>query len=274
MQLSIKTQYEMIALESATAVMAPAGTIARLPDFFAAAKKTIFSFFKTDSKYVAFDGRAYRNQLDQLTHTDYNVLRGLEFPVPPGLRVPFITYSTALYTASTHTAEIQTKLLDPFASWLRARLGAPITLASLSTPMVLDKKLLSSLDDDIVAIGEMFQSNGVIQAKRPYEQIVRANSEWRLVMEQIGQANALFTDKGRALMIRSAEEITDLLDRLIDRHQSDSETYKMSGANLKSLASATYAVASSIEKYALIRTRLLELTVATEDCMAQLKKLR
>lgn len=258
---SIRIQSEMISLESFNPSQTFKALTTRLPGFVNSVKSFIFEII--DPLHGAqglVDGKASIRALNDMKYMD---VRGNQVYVPTGLKVSYLEFLEALQSAEQVADRLVPETLNPLSVWLATALASPDTLGSMRGIVITNYKS-HDIDTPNRKIAACFDKNGVTGLV-PMGQAIKRNADWPLVIDAVNELNTKFNAVNRTEIIKLVEHVTEMLDRLVLRIQSEPETYVISGANMNALAKLCYSVAREIEFYSLFAYQMQMVTVAVKD---------
>lgn len=258
---SLRVQSEMISLESFNPSQAFSALTDRIPGYVSAVKTFFTNILDPVHAPIALvDGVSSAKALQNMKYMD---IRAYQVFVPTGLRSTYLQYLTALKAAELVAEKLIPETLNPLSVFLSLALSEPDRLQSLRG-MSIPNFRIHDIDRPKQAIGNCFDRNGTV-ARVPLGQALSRLSDWPEVVHEINELNTRFNRTSRQDVLRLVGEVTELLDRLVDRVTTEPETYKLSGANLDLMSKLCYNVAREIEFYSLFAYNLHVLTIAIVD---------
>lgn len=258
---SLRIQSEMISLESFNPSQAFKALTDRIPGYVNAVKTFFGNILDPVHAPVALvDGVASAKALQSLKYMD---IRSNEVFVPTGLKVTYLQYLTALKDAEQVAEKLISETLSPLSMFLALALSEPARLQSLRG-MSIPNFRIHDIDKPKQAISNCFDRNGTV-ARVPLGQALARLTDWPEVVKEINELNTRFNRTSRQEVLRLVNEVTELLDRLVDRSTQEPDTYALSGANLGLLSKLCYNVAREIEFYSLFAYQLQLATIAITD---------
>ncbi len=119
-------------------------------------------------------------------------------------------------------------------------------------------------------IGKNFK-RGATDVKCTLGDLVQRNGDWKLVFEELEEANTLINKIDRSQLSKSIKEIVELLETLktkIERGGMD----KVSPEIIRGISEGTFQLAATIEFYSVLHYRLLELSGTTNQTIENFLK--
>lgn len=269
---ALLAQCEMISLESDSGTNAVVRAVKRLPDYFECAKSAMSKSVLTPIQqlFQSSDNDWYKKKLSTLSYIE---LQTIEVACPMGFKGDYVKYTKDLLTAVEMAGAVLSKNLIPYSEWLEGKLGDPSTLASLTTAKVQGLETLK-VEDQIKHLQTFFVPDGRENATTQYQHLVRRNADWMEISERMRKIETIMSESYHKAMMEGTQRLTNNLDQLLHRIETDPTAYKLSNATVKTLAEITFESARAVEFYALIRFKVRELETAMTDMREKLDHLK
>lgn len=269
--LELRSQCEMISLESDSGLASAAQAAKRLPHYFDTVKnylsKSVFepvlNLFDTNDSSWFTRG---------LNKRSYIELQDVEVACPMGFTGDLVSYSRDLLHAAKLSSEILPKNVLPFNDWIETRLSDPATLnaaTSAKVPNYIDLKVESAWEK----VNHYFSKAPKEMSTTRYKNIIKRNADWVEIVKNVAELDAILNKTLHTAVIANTNRLTGNLDNLLHRIEQDPATYKLTGQVIKTLAERSYDCAKSVEFYALIRFKRRELEVAMTDIKAKIESI-
>lgn len=218
----------------------------------------------------AFTGVGSNSIAVKLKEVPYAKLIDSIVYVSPGQSEPYIVVADRLMACQHIASVLISDTIDPFNKWVVKQLSDPNKMVSFTAASIPHFKLHNALavgkhladcfkghsNITEVTFGEMFKNN------QDYTE-----SANRLGNVQLHHAKLPVSDVRDAL-----ETLVKNLELLVSRMASDPETYKPSGAVIKSLSSAVMAIAEECSFYASYSHTLMSVIHAFNDTETLIEK--
>jgi len=263
----LRHQSAVISLEAASGDNAVLSAISRLPNFFTAAQTTFQKLLGANSGIGPIMLGFWRSN----NPADYAQMRHMEIAIPPGLAVDYLTYVEQLEKIAKEAIHVRPHVIEPFAAWLGERLGNPASLSAITPNLSIPGLKLLTIDKYQKQLDKCFSANARAESVTTYAKVIQRNADWTKVNDLYNSIGGLFSENEHAAIVRSVNDMSELLGQLTVRVEQNRELYKLSAAALTSLSNTTYAVAQQLEFYGLLRFRHVELGKALADADQKLR---
>ncbi len=268
----LQYQRDVIALESISGAAALENAINRLPQFLSTVKTTFVNLLASPLETL-FSRREKLRVSSKLRTKPYLTLRDLEVQVPAGLATDYLTYAKVLLEAAHSAALLKNNVLQPFASWLGARLGDPSLLASLSANLEVKGFKLNPTDALHKKIFACLRTSGRQEVTAPYGQALRRNADWEELVKIMEEINGLLNNAYHREVVELTHHCIKMTDTLMQRMKEAPEQYRMSPEAVQALATTCYSVGRELEFYGLLRHRVGELSHALTETIKKIDRL-
>lgn len=262
---------DVITLESNSGAVALESAINRLPDFFGTVKLAFNKYLGAMPSITAlFSSRTVKDIAQKVSNKQYTALRSLEVYTPPGLKTDYLSYAEVLEASVKKMLTLKQEILQPFASWLGAKLGNPASLASITTNLNItgySSHNTEKLSKDLTAC---FHNSGRLEVLSTYGAVIKRNGDWATIGKISEALNTAFSDVHHKEIVALVNQCTNMMDQLMLRMEEEPQTYKMSPAAIQALAAVSYDIGRELEFYGLLRHRINEFNKAVTDTAGKL----
>lgn len=263
----LRHQSAVISLEAASGENAVMQAVQRLPTFFTAAKVAFQKLLNVGPIPNGVMLGAFRKR----NPADYAQMRHLIVAIPPGMSVDYLTYVNTLHEVAKLAIHLRSNVIAPFSAWAGERLGNPASLAAISSNLNITGYKPLAVDKLQQQLDKCFTANARHEATATYAKVIQRNADWTEVNQRTAQINELFAATEHNAIMRSVNDLVEILDQLGMRVEQSREVYKLSPAALNTLSVTTLAVAQQLEFYGALRYRLVELNKALQDADENLR---
>lgn len=260
---SLRSQYEMISLESESGLASAAQAAKRLPHYFDNVKAYMAKSI-LDPVLSLFDSSTESWFTRGLNKRSYIDLQDLEVACPLGFTGDLLSYSKDLLESARAASEVLNKNISPFNEWLEQKLGDPETLNSSVGSKVTDYVDLK-VENHWQKLHHHFTKDSRELATTKYKHLVRRNADWTEIVKNLSAVDHLLNKEYHQRVMSHTNRLTENLDQLLSRIEHEPDKYKLSGQVIKTLAERSYDTAKSVEYYALVRFKRRELETAMLD---------
>lgn len=193
---------------------------------------------------------------------DYMTLRRYPVMVPKGLAVSYLKHLKTLSKAQDAVDGLITETLQPFEKHLATLLSNPDTLMSQRESKIIDKVVTHDIDALRDTIAKDFSRDGA--EKRKYGDLIGRQGDWPQVAGEFNDLVERLARVPRKEVLALVELITEHLDKLLQRMETDPETYQATGISISELAKVSFVMAQEVEFYATHSFMLEQLQVSIE----------
>jgi alkylhydroperoxidase/carboxymuconolactone decarboxylase family protein YurZ len=266
---SIERQQRTISLESSTLTNTISAVTTRLPGFVADVNtfiRGLFDLEESTPKVLVGDSKLRAAIKDKL----YTDLMDLPVYTPPGLSCSYVELVKTLSDSEEIASALLKDVLVPFNKWIATQLSSPDRLLSISSAHIPGihfhdiKRASKELAD--------CYSNSSSQVEVKFGSVFKRNSEFFDAGSDLNTVMTRASQTNPALVREKIEEVTDNLNKLVERIEADPETYKVSGAVVKSLAEVAVSIAKECEFYSVFQYQLRAAVTAYADSEERLSK--
>lgn len=212
-----------------------------------------------------------RGMVRRIQKMSYADLRVIPVQVPPGLQCNYLTYLSALDDAVAINEGLMDNVLGPFARWLAIGLSDPDTLRSLGSGRRIQDFKPHNVDGVSLALGKCFKTGSGVHVRKFGDAFERI-ADVKEVYESADDLAGRFLKTDRKAVQQKVEEISALLDTLIERMTEDDSEYKPSTVTRDLIAKMSYTLAQEVEFYATVGYQLTSLTVALKETEEMVKR--
>jgi hypothetical protein len=189
---------------------------------------------------------------------------------PKGLKATYTDYIGVVDDAVTHSEVLLDKVLTPFANWVTLLLATPENLKSIQNFPVTPADSRKKLENIRIGLEKCIDPRSN-QQNHLYSKLVTRNKDWIEIIERTNDLSSRFMSTGRKQIVQKVSDITEALDKLLNRIEEDPDTYELSGVTVSSLAEQCYTVGKEIEHYSATGYLVQELNVAVQDTVKKLE---
>lgn len=265
---SLERNARVISMESGLVSQTLKATPSRLPAFVEDVKQFLkrhLNPFSVSVKQV--DGR----RLEALLRTnDYLKVSNLGVFIPTGFQGKWLDYVKLLSTSQQSINVLNNELLIPFEQFLSTVLTSSDRLKNLSVPQAL----MRYKEADTEALGrefaKFFGNSGNTEAT--FGDVVERNADLAEVTRGLNETNVQFAHIDRKILLKRVENITEMLDLLMNNIKQYPDEYQISGPTVQTLSALTLAMARQVEYYTVHGYFLEAFTTAVADSYKRLEK--
>jgi hypothetical protein len=179
---------------------------------------------------------------------DYMTLRRRNVMVPKGLQVSYLKHLTSLNRNQDALDELLTETLRPFERHLATLLSNPETLKSQRDSKIIDKVVTHDIESLRTEMAKDFNKDSA--ERRSYGDLVGRQSDWPKIAGEFNDLVERMARISRKEVLSLVETISGHLNKLIERMETDPETYEASGLKISELAKVSFVMAEEVEFYA------------------------
>lgn len=233
-----------------------------------------FTAAENDENFIGGNQVPNARKLHKLaSKKNYADTRELSVRVPTGLSCTYLDYLAVLQDAVKLTDNLMDHVLVPFTRYLAVGLSDPDTLASSGSSVHLKEFKPGNVDGVALKLGECFEQ-GSGHFERKFGAVFERNGDVGEVYNQADELVSRFMKVRRSDVQSKVNELSDLLDKLIQRIEEDEENYKPSKVTTDQLSKISYTIAQEVEFYGVVGYQLMALTVALQETEDTLKKMK
>jgi hypothetical protein len=180
--------------------------------------------------------------------SNYMLLRRTPVMVPKGLATTYLKHLSTLNKAQDAVDGLIQETLEPFEKHLAVLLTDPSTLQSQRESKIVDKVVTHDIESIRDLIAKDFSRDGA--ERRPYGDLITRQAEWPKIASEYNDLVERLARVPRKTVLDLVKTISEHLDKLLQRMESDPETYAASGVSISELAKVSFVMAQEVEFYA------------------------
>ncbi len=263
---SLAQQLRVISLESSNDTQLLKAETARMPRFINDIKSFItrrLNPFSVDVRTV--DSRkleaAVRGQL-------FTKISSLGVFVPSGFEGKWLPYIALLDKSQSSVNGLYFDLLIPFEKYLAAVLTTAESLKDLSIPTPLARYKSADTAELSKEFAKFFGAGNGTEAV--LGDVIERLPDIPTVTRDLNAVNVEFAKIDRRALLKRVENITDLLDKLIDNIKNHPDEYQMSATSVKIISELALYMAREVEYYTIHGYFLEAFTTSVDDSYKRL----
>lgn len=237
----------------------------KLPGFFG--KLTDFTNGLLPNTELQLDMFNQRKYAELAKKGDYMVLRRRNVMVPKGLQVSYLKHLETLNRNQDAIDYLITETLRPFERHLGTLLSNPDTLKSQRESKIIDKVVIHDIAALRTEMAKDFNKDSA--ERRPYGAVIGRQSDWPKITLEFNDLIERAARVSRKEVLSLVELISEHLDKLIQRMETDPETYEATGLKISELAKVSFVMAEEVEFYA-TQAFMIEQLQASIEASAEL----
>jgi F0F1-type ATP synthase delta subunit len=232
----------------------------KLPDFFG--KLTGFVNGLLPNQELQLDMFNQRKYAELAKKGDYMTLRRRNVIVPKGLQVSYLKHLESLNRNQDAIDTLITEILSPFEKHLGTLLSNPETLKSQRESKIIDKVVVHDVAGLRSEMAKDFNKDSA--ERRPYGTVIGRQSDWPKITLEFNDLVERMARISRKEVLSYVELISEHLEKLIQRMETDPETYESNGLKVSELAKISFVMAEEVEFYATQAFMVEQLQVSIE----------
>jgi hypothetical protein len=208
----------------------------------------------------------------KLVHdTPYPSMKSVKAFHPEGLRVTYLEYLHALAPVITHVQDIQTRVVDPYMSFLtKFASGDKFSLQAVSNTQEF-RKGQAQRDKLYSDLGRCFGKEAYA-GQTTVEHVIHRNSDWADVFAKLQSAKDAIASVDRQAIINQVNACSDLIEVIVKQFggQSDRRVSKQAAEDLHNYA---FNVGKELELYSSTYYRVLALQGGVDATMTAITEI-
>lgn len=240
----------------------------KLPAFFG--KVTGFVDGLLPNQELNLDLLNQRKYSELAKKGDYMTLRRRNVLVPKGLAVSYLKHIATLNRNQDALDDLISETLRPFEKHLGVLLSDPDTLKSQRDSKIVEKVVTHDIDALRQAMAKDFSKDGA--ERRPYGELIARQSDWPKVTSEFNDLVERLARVPRKEILSLVEQITEHLEKLLERMETDPDTYQATGLKISELAKVSFTMAEEVEFYATQAFMIEQLQVSIEAAGALVRE--
>lgn len=255
---------EQAAIELTTEALSFRGSFdtlrLKLPEYFNAVTDFVGNLMPGNAAQL--DLLNERKHYELSKKGDYMSLRRYPVMVPKGLNTTYLKHLGTLSVAQDAIDGLIQETLAPFEKHLAVLLTNPETLQSQRESKIVDKVITHDIESVRALIAKDFSRDGA--ERRPYGSLIGRQSEWVPIARDYNNLVERLARISRKEVLALVELISEHLNKLLQRMESDPETYAATGVTIAELAKVSFVMAQEVEFYATHSYMMEQLQVSIE----------
>lgn len=226
-------------------------------------------FNREDAPSQDFSPLPAANKVERkLNKVSYADIRETEIFIPAGMMVTYPEYVNTLKEAVDSASRVHQDILEPVSRWLGIMLSDPREVMS-ARGHGLENFAPHNIDKHYSDLGNCFQK-GSNRNKVKAKEVIKRNKDLAETFEVAEEMTGNFIRANHKNVVESTEEITDLLQRFIERFEEGEDGYDIPKQHLEFLSKVGYTLAQEVEFYSVVNYQLTTLTKSLKDTVGAL----
>lgn len=198
-------------------------------------------------------------------------LREYKVFIPLGLKVPMYQYINVLEEGVEISEKLLEDVLTPFSRWLALGLTNPSTLRSVRGGINIDKFNPHNIDQVYDSLGKCFEKGSNV-INLPFKRVYSNKKDFEDTFNKFDAATSLLFKTERKLVISKIVEITENLEKLMERIKEDEEGYELSNVSTGLLSKLSFTLAQEVEFFGVMHYQMNALNTSLVDTVDTFKK--